>query len=424
MKRLLSLLLLTSAGCFHQAAETEQLVAIQIQDRNGLTETISNGDRIETYESVNYLANQPYKKVLRVFKKEGKNHSKITTYHPNGSICQYLEADEMRAHGAYKEWHPNGQLKIEAQVIGGPADITPGAQQDWLFEGTSQVWDEQGNLLAQILYHKGVLEGHSLYYSPSGHLEKDLQFHNNVLEGDTFEFFPNGQIKSRNCFRRGSKDGQSIGYFQSGQPVWIEDYSDGLLLKATYYTPDGTQIAEVDNGGGFQAVFENNFLSALVEYKFGHPEGLVKQYSPNGEVQRMYTLKNGQKQGEEIEFYLSRETEQSGSPLKKLSINWKENAVHGCVKTWYNNGQLESQREYCRNQKMGPALGWYRNGSIMLVEEYEEDRLIKGQYYKINQNEPVSSVVNGNGVAALYDSDGLFLRKVIYMKGKPVDPED
>ena len=65
------------------------------------------------------------------------------------------------------------------------------------------------------------------------------------------------------------------------------------------------------------------------------------------------------------------------------------------MKTWYDNGQLQSQREYCRNQKSGTALNWYRDGSLMALEEYEEDRLVKGQYYKMNQKELVSSVLNG-----------------------------
>jgi antitoxin component YwqK of YwqJK toxin-antitoxin module len=328
----------------------------------------------------------------------------------------------MRAQGAYKEWHPNGQLKLSAQVIGGPADITPGAQKDWLFDETSQVWDERGNLIATIPYSKGLLEGHSLYYSTTGQIEKDIAYHNNSMEGDAIEYYANGKIKSQTLFKMGSKEGQSIGYFLNGQPSWIEEYSQGLLLKATYYTPDGTLISEIGNGGGFQAIFDNNNLSLLVEFKHGHPEGIVKQYAHNGAVKKTYNLKNGQKHGEEVEYYPPNEA--STAPIKKLSLNWKENHVHGPVKTWYSNGQLESQREYCRNQKMGPALAWYQDGSLMLMEEYEEDRLIKGQYYKSKQKEPVSSIVNGNGVATLYDAEGIFLRKIVYMKGKPVDPED
>jgi antitoxin component YwqK of YwqJK toxin-antitoxin module len=59
----------------------------------------------------------------------------------------------------------------------------------------------------------------------------------------------------------------------------------------------------------------------------------------------------------------------------------------------------------------------------MLIEEYEHDVLLQGQYFKKNIKEPISTITQGNGVATLYDEQGIFLRKVIYHKGKPLDPE-
>ena len=97
--------------------------------------------------------------------------------------------------------------------------------------------------------------------------------------------------------------------------------------------------------------------------------------------------------------------------------------ISGIVKTWYNNGKLESQRELSRNKKNGSSLGWYRDGSLMYMEEYEDDVLSKGQYFKKNHKESVSSIANGNGLATLYDENGIFLRKVLYAKGKAVEPE-
>lgn len=417
-----ALLLLILAGCHYSA--TDPLIAIQIQDRNGLTETISTTERVAVYESVDFLSAQPYKKVLRTYRKEGKNYSKITTYHPNGMIAQYLEAEEMRAHGAYREWFPNGQLRIEATVIGGTADVAPGTQHDWLFEGTNQVWDEQGRLVAQISYQKGMLDGPSLYFFPTGALEKELPFVKNDLDGDALEFTIDGQLKSKIHYKKGLKEGACLAYFDNSQPALIEDYTDGLLRKGTYYNPKGELISEVDNGGGFQALFEGGAMT-LIEYRMGKPNGSVKKFALNGELQRSFSLRNGKKHGEDIEFYLSHELDSpKDKPVQKLSINWNENAVHGIVKTWYNNGALQSEREFCRNLKQGPALAWYRDGTLMLLEEYEEDRLVKGQYFKIYGKEPVSTISNGNGVAFLYDETGSFIRKVPYSKGKPIDLED
>ncbi|HSX10342.1 MAG TPA: hypothetical protein VLF94_01310 [Chlamydiales bacterium] len=422
MKHTLFLLLLLAAGCNRVA--NDPLVVIQIQDRNGLIETISTPDRIASYETVDFLSAQPYKKVLRSYKKEGKNYSRITTYHPNGMIAQYLEAEEMRAHGAYREWFPNGQLKIEATVIGGTADVAPGTQQDWLFEGISRVWDEQGRLIADISYQKGMLEGPSLYYFSTGALERELHFEKNELEGEAVEFSANGQLKSKTHYKKGFREGTSLTFFDNSRPAMIEDYTDGLLRKGIYYNPQGEQISEVENGGGFQASFDGQALT-LIEFRMGKPNGWVKKYTSKGELHRSFILKNGKKHGEEIEYYLSSELDQpKDKPIPKLSVTWNENTIHGSVKTWYNNGSRQSEREFCRNLKQGPALAWYLDGALMLIEEYEEDRLIKGQYFKRNGKEPISTVAGGNGIAYLYDETGSFIRKVSYSKGKPIDIED
>lgn len=418
-------LLFAAAGCHHsESIINDQMVAIQIHDRNGLTETISSPDRLEVYEQMDFLNAQPYKKILRVYKKEGKNHSKITTYHPNGALWQYLEAKEMRANGAYREWFPNGQLKIDAFVVGGTADVTQGSQQDWLFDGISQVWNEKGELLAKIPYKNGVLEGTSTYYYPDSKIEKELPFSQNTLQGIGLEYHPNGKLKSKTTYNKGLKDGTSLGFFSESQAAWIEEHAEGLIKTATYYFPNGEVLAEIQNGGGFMALFEGQVLTHLIEIRKGRPEGKIQKYAPTGEPLSVYSIKNGNKEGEEVEYFLPTERTDFGTHLlPKLSVNWHENSIHGNVKTWYSNGQLQSQRDYCRNQKLGPTLAWYIDGSLMLVEEYEEDRLIKGQYYKRNQREPVSSVINGNGIASLYDEQGIFLRKVPYIKGKPVDPE-
>jgi len=422
---IICLFLLTCAFGCQRSNREEPLVGIQIQDRNGLTETVSTPDRLQIYDQVDFLSSQPYKKVLRVYKKDGKSQAKITTYYPNGSIWRYLETQEMRAFGAYQEWHENGQIRIDATVIGGTADVSQGSQHDWLFDGLSRVWDEQGNLIAKISYQKGLLDGTSTYYFPSGQIEKEIPYIKNSIEGEFLEFSSNGKLKSITKYKKGLKVGPSNGYFPDGKISWEEEYSDNLLLNGLYYNPSGEVCSEIKNGGGFQAIFEEGLLSFLVEYRYGHPEGRIQKYLPSGEAHSFYHLKNGKKHGEEVEFYLLRDRTDGGTqPLPKLSVQWFENAIHGKVKTWYSNGQLQSERDFCRNQKRGSSLAWYKEGSIMLIEEYDEDRLVRGQYFKLNQRDPISTVNNGTGIATLFDEQGFLARKVNYSKGKPVDPEN
>ena len=54
-----------------------------------------------------------------------------------------------------------------------------------------------------------------------------------------------------------------------------------------------------------------------------------------------------------------------------------------------------------------------------LIEEYENDLLMKAAYYKKDENIPISTILTGNGIATLYDEDGHFLKTVKYNKGNP-----
>ncbi len=417
----LSILLLIFSSC-QRPQPQDHLVGIQIQDRNGISETISIPDKLQAYEEIDFLSSQPFKKVIRVYKKEGKNHSIITTYHPNGLIWQYLEAQDMRASGLYQEWFSTGQLKISAYVIGGSADVTLGSQSDWLFDGMSEVWNEQGKLLAQIPYDKGALQGASLSFYPNGQLQREVPYRQNLIEGDMLEYFPNGQLKEKTTYSKGLKQGISLGYGPEGQIFWTEEYKDDALQKGAYFTLEGKEISSVQNGHGFQTFFDDALAFQQVEIQKGKQEGLVKLFSPTQDLLLSYRLKNKKKHGEEITYYSVAESGKPETP--KISIQWNDDMIHGVVKTWYKNGSLESQKEWARNKKNGTSCSWYEDGSLMLIEEYEHDVLLQGQYFKKNTKEPISTVIQGNGLATLYDEQGVFLRKVIYHKGKPIDPEN
>ena len=105
MKKFL-LLTLILCGCATKSAQnSNDLTTIQIMNRNGFSETISAKERLGKYEKTDFLAPQPYQKVVRVFGKagHGNTESKITTYHPNGQPWQYLEIENGRAHGKFIE---------------------------------------------------------------------------------------------------------------------------------------------------------------------------------------------------------------------------------------------------------------------------------------------------------------------------------
>ena len=173
---LLFLLLLLTACTPRQNGEyTPRLVSINIIDRDGLSETICNPDRLEKFDNIDFFGSTTLtRRCCCVYERddEGIVQAYVTSYHENGQVRQYLEVANGRASGMYREWYGNGNIKVEAQVIGGTADITMAAEKTWLFDGTSKAWDDNGNLIAEIPYSKGDQQGIALYYHSNGALWK------------------------------------------------------------------------------------------------------------------------------------------------------------------------------------------------------------------------------------------------------------
>lgn len=391
-----------------------QLVTVNFIDQNGVSETISNDDRLNQYAKVDFFSPQPYRKVMRVYKRDDQGNiaACITSYHANGQIEKYLEIVNGRAFGCYREWYENGICKIEANLIGGNGDLSDGDELTWIYEGACSAWDSTGALQAQFFYVKGKLDGTSLYYHPSGKLWKKVPFCNGVMEGLQEIYLENGNLFQTFTYSGGLKEGPSTKYWSDFTLAAEENYSNSRLIQGLYYDNCGMLVSEICEGMGFKAIFGRAYLTELQEYRNGVQEGSVKLLDDRGMIYKTYFIKDGLKNGEEIEFY-------PGTLKPQLCIFWNQGKIHGVTRSFYSNGNQESQREMAENKKNGILTAWYNDGNLMLIEEYNHDKLEKGEYYKRGDRFPVSTVLEGKGTVTFFDADGIFLRKVSYRNGKP-----
>ncbi len=413
-------ILLVTASCHRTPADqSDQIVSMQLIDKNGFSETISIKDRLAPYQSIDFLTPQPYQKVLRVYGRNalGQSSSRITSYHPNGHVWQSLEVVDGRAHGTYREWYPNGQLRIESHIMEGLADINDLAQTSWVFDKKSQVWDDQGNVIAEIYYDKGLLHRPSIYYHQNGQISQIIPYEKGEIHGESIAYDENGRVLETIPYVRGKKHGIARGSWSPTLLAYEETYNNDLLLSAVYRDPSGEKIGEIVDGNGMKPLFKQGLLASRIEFQQGVQQGIVKEYSPDGSLTCSYHVLDGKKHGEEWEYYPS-------STTPKLNLHWHEDQIEGQVKTWYENGILESQREIHQQKKQGLCFGWYKNGDIMLAEEYANDLLIKGSYFKKGDKKPISKIEEGNGLATLYTSEGIFWKKIPYEKGRPSLDDD
>lgn len=397
-----------------------RLASINIIDRNGLSETLSSKDRLAQYERTNFFAPQPYQKVMRVYSRRpnGDIWACITSYHPNGQVKQYLEILNNRAHGKYHEWYENGQMKIDAALVGGVGDIGTAAEKSWLFDGVCVAYDQDGKLEAEIIYSKGSLENCSTYYHANRKIWKRVPFEKGLIHGCEEIYLENGELLETNNHASGLKHGTCTRYWDGMKVAALEEYCGGRLIEGKYWNKEGYLVSAIQNGAGKKAVFSKDGVVELREYNNGEVEGRIEILNPDGSLFNVFRVKNGMKHGEEIEYYPLKMGK--GKLIPKISLNWYEGAIQGAVKTWYSNGKQESQKELSKNLKNGLLTAWYEDGSLMLIEEYDHDTLVSGKYLKKGQTIPVSKVQDGNGIATIYDSQGNFVHKVNYYGGRPV----
>ncbi len=412
------------SSCAHplyNREKTPTLASINLVNQDGMSEIISNPERLKQYEEVNFLANQPYQKILRVYQRDREGHiaACVTSYHTNGQIKQYLDVSNGRACGTYTEWYPNGTIKIRATIIGGDADITIAAKQTWLFDGCSQAWNENGGLQATILYEKGLLQGKSLYYHANGTIWKKIPFNKNQIEGLYQVYQEEGPLLLSANYHNGQQEGCAMRYWDAEHVAAEEHFKQDKLLQGTYYNFNGEVISSIKEGYGYRALFNKTHLAELQEYRQGILEGEVKVFCANQNLKIIYHVKDSLKHGEEIEYYDHPSSSSNRCP--KLSLTWFNGKIQGLVRTWYDNGRQESQREMSNNVKNGVATAWYQDGNLMLIEEYDHGKLIKGEYFKKGEKSTLSQVKAGKGVATLFDAEGHFLRKIDYLNGLPVD---
>jgi antitoxin component YwqK of YwqJK toxin-antitoxin module len=399
---------------------SHKLSSVNIIDRNGITETITNNERLKKFEAVDFCSSQPYQKVLRVYGSDPQNNIKavVTSYHPNGQLKQYLDVVNNRAFGFYREYFADGQLQLEANVIGGVADLSTAAENTWLYDGISKAWNEKGQLIAEILYCKGELEGMSTYYHANGTVWKKIPFHKNLISGIMEVYLENGQLLQTTEYTIGEKTGASIRYWPDQNISSNEMYKNGLLASGQYFDTSGQLVAEVEDGEGFRAVFGKDYVSEIQEIHEGVLEGEIRIFDKNGKLLRYYNVHNNLKHGELVEYWDKKTLSDKAVP--KMAITYYEGKIQGHARTWYDNGVQESQREMSSNARNGLSTAWYRDGSLMLIEEYDHDKIKRGEYYKRGEKTPISEISQGNGTATLFDSEGHYIRKITYQNGRPL----
>jgi antitoxin component YwqK of YwqJK toxin-antitoxin module len=388
-------------------------------DQQGRVTTITKEEELQKYQHIQLLEPQPYNQIHRIQCSKPSSKApacdsieEIARYYPSGQICELLPIRNQRPFGIYRQWHPNGQIKLEAPVDGGHPQLSDEAYTTWHFHGIAKA------------------------YYPDGTLKEEIPYLSNVIQGKARSYYPNGQLRYEIDYLDSQKEGIKHSYFPTGDLINSSLYQSGLLKEATYFGYNPIPIITISDGKGYLVELEEDqlYIHQIAE---GRLEGRTQLYqlstNPDQEqwllqkesdgsfsiqgtscyLKQTYHLLQGVKSGIETFYY--------PDGRKQLTISWLSGSMHGPSYSWDPEGSLQGIRHFANDSLHGMTCAYYPNGQLMLLEEYEKDRLLKGCYYKLGDSATaISHISDGEGTAYIFDTAGHFIHKIAYANGVPI----
>lgn len=155
------------------------------------------------------------------------------------------------------------------------------------------------------------------YYYESGQLSKMVPVRDGMVSGIVKSFTFNGDVALTEEYENGKKNGESHSYYlyDTITNVWkpfesISHYEDGLIE------------------GECVIYYENHRISSIMNFHEDILDGLIKKYSPNGELVLQTNFSNGEMDGTATRYYLYDTISESYEKMF-LEQQWLEGNRHG-----------------------------------------------------------------------------------------------
>jgi hypothetical protein len=110
--------------------------------------------------------------------------------------------------------------------------------------------------------------------------------------------------------------------------------------------------------------YKDGSIKSESQVKEGKAHGLLKNYTPGGLLESVYTYNMGIKDGPAVEYY------PNGQARTKLY--YKEGKRHGLARQYYRTGELYRESPYENGKLEGIRKTWYKDGTLMAEAPFKE----------------------------------------------------
>lgn len=129
------------------------------------------------------------------------------------------------------EYYPDGNLKIETQVLDGKA------------HGIMKIYTPGGALEKVYTYKLGKKEGPAVEYYINGQLRTKTHFKDNKMEGQTIMYYKSGEVYRTTSYVAGKMEGERNSYYKDGSLMAEAKFKNGFPgLGLKEYSSKGKEV--------------------------------------------------------------------------------------------------------------------------------------------------------------------------------------
>ncbi|MDR1878243.1 MAG: hypothetical protein LBQ64_01610 [Bacteroidales bacterium] len=236
--------------------------------------------------------------------------------------------------------------------------------------GLAKLYDTLGNITGTILYQDG-------YMVKREYINRTDR--NGMKQGSWKFFWENGNLMLEGYYQNNTKNGFFKYYDVNGSFLKIEKWENDILIE------DAKETKHLERQVDYHP---NGQIRTIAYFYKGTPDGIRREYSPEGAVIKSYMFRDGilmgegivdddgKKQGEWKEFYETGELRATGKYI--------DSKPFGKWKYYFENGKIEITGNYTRKgQKDGEWIWYYPDGEVLSIENYAAG-LLDGEAFTLS----------------------------------------
>jgi uncharacterized protein len=341
-------------------------------------------------------------------------------YYENGKISSEGYMRNGQPDGFWKTYHKNGFIKSE------------GNRKDYKLDSIWTFYSDSGKVILKITYFEGKKNGIRTTYQEDE--ITDENFVNDVKQGFSYTYYPDGKMWKEINFIDGLEEGIGKEYAQTdGRVIKLINYKKGFIT-------DFENINKIDNAnmkqGNWMGFYEDGTVKWEGEYKNDLKNGYFKEYSREGNLITTQKYIDGILQEEVAELAkLDIKTEYYPTGKPKIVASYKNNVPEGVRREYSPDGKIVAGYIFKTGILLGEGIideagikdgSWkeyYPNGMLKNFGVYEKGKRIdKWKFYHPNGQLEQTGAYNKEGkeegVWSWYYATGSLLREESYFNGK------